>query len=316
MIDDVSYKKPSVFSVLIVLSTVAIGALCLYDLYLLYRPIRTVYQITLMQVIYSIFLVGLWIACWYSVFYGLVAMHIYIKSRRIIGPISSEIRRIMISLCTVSRMARVVTVSRHLCFYAGLMSVLASFVFANWRLLFVLQLVVVVQAWLWVRISTPPVIILLSSSHPKCIKRHWGYKRLASPLRVVSLLDFDQAHTRHETELHLDCLRATNDDDWWKDIAILLNLTPIIIIDTSIVTDGVLREAQYVLSSSLTYKNIFLTGLRGEHPILDRILIEQPIDIKTLFITDENRALGLVDRLMARSTFPTKENPLKRVSQD
>ncbi len=304
-------KRLDFLSLSIVFLTVAVSILCLYDLYQLFKPIQDINQVTLTKAIYSVFLVGLWVACWWSLFYGVIALHLYIKTRRIIGPISSETRRIITLLCTISRMARTVTGSRHLSFYAGLISILAAFVFANWRLLFIFQLVVVVQVWLWVRISTPPIVVLLSSSHPKCIKRHGVYKHLISPLRIISLLDFNEAYTGYEAELHLDCLRATNGKDWMKEIPILLDFAPFIIIDASIVSDGVLEEAKYILSSSLTYKSIFLPDSQGKFPLLDKIPSEQPIDFTQLLVISEEGAIELVNKLIVQNTFPTQGNPLK-----
>ncbi|MCP4176927.1 MAG: hypothetical protein GY756_04100 [bacterium] len=130
-------------------------------------------------------------------------------------------------------MKPVISVGRYMLFYIGIIGILSFFIFSNWRFLFMPFLSIVVSFWLWIRISTPPVIIILSSSHPNCLKRHRMYKRLVSPLRVVTLLDFTSVYAQKiQTELHLDCLRATNDNDWWDEIAILFTLTPFIIIDT------------------------------------------------------------------------------------
>ncbi|MCP4176926.1 MAG: hypothetical protein GY756_04095 [bacterium] len=76
-----------------------------------------------------------------------------------------------------------------------------------------------------------------------------------------------------------------------------------------------LRETQYVLSSYLTYKSIFLTDNQGRYPLLDKILIEQSFDIKRLFIVNENEAMELVKKLIIQKIFPKQDVPLTNITK-
>lgn len=294
------------FIYIISLTIILAGILCLYDLYNSYKKLQIFNKITIIQSVYFLFVISLWIIWWFSLYYGILALNIYIESRYLIGTMPSKIRNTMTLLSTISRTGQFFIFSKYLLFWLDIIGILIFFVFNNWRLLFILQLGIMLHVWLWIRTSTIPMVILLSSSHPKCLTRHWAYKRLVSPLRVVTLLDFNQiTATKIETELRLDCLRASNDNDWWHDIGILLNLSPIIIIDTSIISEGTLREAEYIFLQSLTFKTLFLMGVENEHPLLDKISVGRLLDIKTLCLMNEDSAMKLVSMMIEQSIFPT-----------
>jgi hypothetical protein len=89
----------------------------------------------------------------------------------------------------------------------------------------------------------------------------------------VSLLDVDVTwDTSLSSEMALDCFRTTNDDDWWLVITRLMDITPILAVDATAETSGVLREGRHILGADLAWKCLFLTPADGSAPILDRLL--------------------------------------------
>jgi len=140
------------------------------------------------------------------------------------------------------------------------------------------------------------------------------FKRFIAPLRVLSLLDInDPADQRLKSELQLDCLRTENDDDWFLAIYIIAEHAPILILDATATTPGVLREYQHVKDDRLEYKSIFLSGRNGECPLFYELKDSGREHSSTLFVADELTALAIIKRILASGELPTREQPIGSV---
>lgn len=116
-------------------------------------------------------------------------------------------------------------------------------------------------AWFWIRFSTPPFVIYLSTSDLDSVSFHNQLLMLMRPLRAMSLLNIESgADMPNRTSLSFDCLRTQNNEDWWTVITMLMGMAPLIVINADTKSPGVIREARYILRQDLKYKTVFLTG--------------------------------------------------------
>ena len=208
-----------------------------------------------------------------AAYYGMLAAHIWLRSRSLLGPTSPETHKTLRKLLEVSRQGRGLTVTRLTLFYVGLGMFVVTIAAREWIGLLVAVAPFVLIAWMNVRTTTMPVALILGTSTHSSIRRQRAIKRRLSPLRVVSLLDVDVPwDTSLANEVSLDCFRTTNEKDWWVVITRLMEITPVLAIDAAAETAGVLREGQYILGADLWRKCLFLTPPDGSAPILDHLL--------------------------------------------
>jgi hypothetical protein len=209
-----------------------------------------------------------------AVYYGVLAGHMWLRSRAVLGPMPPEGRVTLRMLLDVSRQGNGLRLMRLGLFYCGLGALVVAVVAREWLGLVVAATPFVLIAWMDVRTTTVPVALVLGTSTHSSIKRQRAIKLRLSPLRVVSLLDVDVPwDTSLASEMALDCFRTTNEDDWWLVITHLMEIAPILAIDAAAETAGVLREGRHILiNADLTRKCLFLTPADGSAPILDRLL--------------------------------------------
>lgn len=201
-----------------------------------------------------------WSCCTVGCFFGCLGLLQWSESRRVFESISASDRHVMTALCRVSEANRIVYSSKAIMLFVATIGLMASLLLNEPRWIGFVIMVVGIRWWLWVRISTPPFILFLSSSDTQSVEMHWHTKRLVSPLRVVTLLDLVNSPTSGVSdELLLDCLRTGNDDDWWKVITILIELAPLVVINADTESPGVVKEALHLISEDITYKTVFLT---------------------------------------------------------
>jgi hypothetical protein len=169
--------------------------------------------------------------------------------------------------------------------YAGFGVLLVTVAAGEWLGLVIAAAPFVWIWWMRIRTTTAPAVLLLGTSTPTSIARQRDVKRRISPLRVVSLLDVDAPRAWDPalaSEMGLDCFRTANDDDWWPVIVRLLEITPVIAIDSAAQTAGVLREVAYILRSGVRRKCIFLTPPDGSAPALDCLLPVEGVERNAL----------------------------------
>jgi hypothetical protein len=208
-----------------------------------------------------------------AAYYGVLAAHMWLRSRAVLGPMPPDVSVTLRRLLDVSRQGDGLKLMRLTLFYGGLGVLVVVVVAREWIGLVVAATPFVLIAWMDVRTTTVPVALVLGTSTHSSIKRQQAIKLRLSPLRVVSLLDVDLPwDTSLASEMALDCFRTTNDDDWWLVITRLMNIVPILAIDAAAETAGVLREGRHILGADLRWKCLFLTPADGSAPILDNLL--------------------------------------------
>lgn len=208
-----------------------------------------------------------------AAYYGVLATHMWLRSRSVLGPMPREAHETLRRLLDVSRQGDGLRLARLTLFYGGLGALVVAIAAREWLGLVVATAPFVLIAWMDIRTTTAPVALILGTSTHSSIKRQRAIKHRLSPLRVVSLLDVDVTwDTRIAREMTLDCFRTSNEDDWWLVITHLMDVVPILAIDAAAETAGVLREGRHILGADLARKCLFLTPPDGYAPILDCLL--------------------------------------------
>ena len=194
------------------------------------------------------------VGCWYA----LLGVNQHRESTRMLQPITREARRAMSALCRISQANRTAGSSVPLMNCVAVIGLIGAFLLKDARWLGIVVMIVGLRWWLWVRTATPPFVLFLSTSDAMSVEQHHRLKRSISPLRVVSLLDIGIS-TDADTagSLNLDCLRTEEDEDWWMVIVLLIELTPVVVINADAESPRVIREATHLVSEDITYKTIF-----------------------------------------------------------
>jgi hypothetical protein len=205
--------------------------------------------------------------------YGVGAIHLWLRSRVLLGPISTEVKKTLRQLLNVSRQGERLKLTRVILLYIGIGAFVVAIAAREWLGLVASVAPFVLIAWMSVRSTTAPVTLILGTSTYSSIRRQHAIMRRLSPFRVVSLLDVDVPWDKPlANKMALDCFRTTNEDDWWLVITKLMEITPILTIDAAAETAGVIRECRHILSTNLWRKCVFLTPPDGSAPILDHLL--------------------------------------------
>jgi hypothetical protein len=106
--------------------------------------------------------------------------------------------------------------------------------------------------WLLFRMaaaSLPPALIMLGSSSPSLGQALHDFRAALAPLRVVSLLDVDEAGPQHDPD-RLDNFRTSDDADWKPVFAVMRSAARVILLDARVDTPALRYEAQAVAASS------------------------------------------------------------------
>jgi hypothetical protein len=236
-----------------------------------------------------------------AAYYGVLAVHMWLRSRAVLGPIPHDVHVTLRRLLDVSQQGNGLRLMRLKLFYGGLGALVVAIAAREWLGLVVAAAPFVMIAWMYVRTTTVPVVLVLGTSTHSNIKRQRAIKLRLSPLRVVSLLDVDVPwDKRISSEMAIDCFRTTNEDDWWSVITRLMEVAPILAIDAAAETAGVLREGRHILSAGLKRKCLFLTPADGSAPILDHLLPIPGVQRPTLRIVHYEEAPSALAAMVAQ----------------
>lgn len=166
--------------------------------------------------------------------------------------------------------------------------------------------------WLWVRTTTPPFILFLSTSDPSSIEEHRKIKRGVAPLRVISLLDIGNSpDSGISNELHLDCLRTGNDDDWWQVIMLLIDLAPLVVINVDTTSSGVVKEAEYLILKEFTFKTVYLT--KGNACLLQKV--GRAVEEADLFITSTHGLNQVILGVLNSRELPSRSHTVDKFTR-
>ncbi len=163
----------------------------------------------------------------------------------------------------------------------------------------------------------PPTALVLSSSTDKQLRWALGLKKFTGGRRVVSLLDTEfmkpqrsisdvWSITLRRSSALTDVLRMSNTSGWQAGVRELIELSPIVILDTRVCTPAILFEASLLLTSEYAYKTIFMTEDDNACPVLERLVDEKRISSECLISVIKESELGaLLKRLLAsRDSLP------------
>ena len=190
----------------------------------------------------------------------------------------------------------------------AVIGLIGAFLLNDARWLGIVVMIVGLRWWLWVRTTTPPFVLFLSTSEAMSVEQHHRLKLSVSPLRVVSLLDVG-INTDADTagSLNLDCLRTEEDEDWWKAIVLLIELAPIVVINADAESPGVIREATHLVSEDITYKTIFLSN--RDAPLLRQV--SDSIAAETGHCVTSNHGLyRILAFVLNEGLKPSRERPV------
>ena len=251
-----------------------------------------------------------WIALSFACLYWLTALHRRAETIRVLGRYSRSTAAAMERLARASRHEGQVAGGRPLLFLVGAVGVVLLVAFRDPRALSFVALAAGLLFWLRLRISSPPFLLLLSTSTHEAVQRHFNYKRFATPLRVISLLETTgRLEEKLTAELELDCLRTANDDDWFVAVRVLAEIAPILVLDATATTVGVLREYKHVLDEQLEYKSVFISASDGECALMSA-LEDRRASPESLCVADDEDALRIIDGVLVAGELPTPERPI------
>ncbi len=128
----------------------------------------------------------------------------------------------------------------------------------------------------------PPTVLVFSTSTDERLRWVLALKRFAGGRRVISLLDTGHMSVKPSvTDLWAimsrrslaltDVLRTSEDGNWQAVVKELIELTPIVVVDTRVFTRACLFEAATILMPQYVDKAIFVSKEDGSCPLLAQI---------------------------------------------
>ncbi len=180
---------------------------------------------------------------------------------------------------------------------------------SRWRI-FIALMILFTQLWIVERVKriVPPTVLFLTTSGSDrldlFVRLDWIIRRL----RVVALIRLDEADTNIKRFLvRSDCFRTTDDEIWEDTVIKLMEMAPIIIFDTRLVTPPILTEINHLLDSGYTYKTIFLGDESGDYPALKAIGVEKP---PHPHVTEDIILETIYNATRSRETLPGPDQPI------
>lgn len=177
-------------------------------------------------------------------------------------------------------------------------------------------LLLMVLMW-FTLLLVPPTALVFSSSTDRQLRWALSLKRFTRGRRVISLLDTGYMAVKRSAgdvwsiasrrSMSLtDVLRTSDTDDWQAGVKELIEMTPIVVVDTRVCTQALLFEASTALAPPYASKAIFVSDDDGACPVLERLLDEGGVSPNcSVCVVTENGLGQLLQRLVtSRSTLP------------
>jgi hypothetical protein len=132
------------------------------------------------------------------------------------------------------------------------------------------------QLHIWAYQAIPPAVLLLGTSRPETVNLRERLERGLHPYRIIVLLDSSVINSATHTPfqrnlLAWDNFRTTLKHDWLSVVLPLMDIAPMIVVDTRVASPCVIEEIRHTLNTQLITKTIFLTGINGQAPALDSV---------------------------------------------
>ena len=140
--------------------------------------------------------------------------------------------------------------------------------------------VVLFQLMIYTYQAIPPSVLFLGTSRKETIDFREYLERSLHPYRVVVLLDASVAETESYTAfqhniLAWDNIRTRLDEDWRKVVNPLMEMVPIIVIDTRIASPAVVEETERALTL-FVQKTVFVTNQYNRSPSIEATGMQLP----------------------------------------
>lgn len=150
--------------------------------------------------------------------------------------------------------------------------------------------------------TKPPAVIFLTCSSPQSAEIFRVIRRAIAPLRCVALLDYRRLGALQLFECFHDNLRTSNGKVWKSIVHQLIEIAPMVVVDTRSEIKTVAGEAFMMLALERAGRAIFLVGLKGECSALLAHGID-PIKYALRIATEETLAMEIRNLLNERQAL-------------
>lgn len=238
------------------------------------------------------------VAASYALFYAVMAASLYRGNRGLLGPAHAPARELMKVILGVAEVRYLIRFGRVLLAQMGALAAVAAAATRHIGFLSFAALSAAVLSWLWLRVTVPPSVVVLGASGRLSVSLHWKLKRIISPLRVLSLLDLGHAGGEgRRSELTLDCLRTSNEEDWLAAVAKFLKVTRLVVVDGRVSSPWLIQEVTDFLGDGFARPCVIIGAPGRGCPLLQSL----PPDIARRWeAVSEPEALEAVVRNLRR----------------
>ena len=119
----------------------------------------------------------------------------------------------------------------------------------------------------------PPTVVFLAASQPEQRILAVELVSAISPCRVIFLLSEGVGiGVYNHDDFSRNNLRMGKDEDWRKIVHLLIDMSPIIVVDTRVATPPVSEEVIRIISTNSFGKTLCVVGSHGESPALDQAM--------------------------------------------
>jgi hypothetical protein len=162
----------------------------------------------------------------------------------------------------------------------------------------------------------PPTVLVFSSSTDRQLRWALALKRFTAGRRVITLLDTGYMTVAprvgdvwsvllRRSGTLTDVLRTSDADEWREGVQELIELSPVVVVDTRVCTRALLFEADAALSPGSAHKAVFVSEEDGRLPLLEGLLEEGGTDPRTpLCVVKEDELGALLGRLLTKGNLP------------
>jgi hypothetical protein len=163
----------------------------------------------------------------------------------------------------------------------------------------------------------PPTTLVFSSSTDRQLRWALALKRWTGGRRVISLLDTGYMDVKpragdlwsivsRRSATLTDVLRTSDTEGWQDSVRELIDISPVVVVDTRVCTRALLFEASTMLSPEYAYKAIFVSEDDGACPVLERLLAEGAVPSDRLVCVVREDELGPLLRtlVVSRDALP------------
>jgi hypothetical protein len=250
---------------------------------------------------------------YFAVFLLILAFNKSRETRLLLGSTSPQVSKFMRAVSELAVSGPKILRGRTNLVYLGLAAGGASVLFSTTEPLCFLALAVARLLWLRVRIGTSPVMLYLATGGRKSTARHAGLQEPLRPLRVVALLPIVEFASDYlMSGLELDCLYLPGRDDWREVAFPLIQEAPLIVLDCSPISEGVIAEAEYIRDNNLEHKCIFITSNVKDCELLGAVWKRRP----TVCLLKITELEPVIWKIIDSREFPSETRPMVAIAAD